>query len=261
MQERVRFVLVHPQQGGNVGSTARAIKNFGFSRLDLVAPECDPLGREARMMSVDARDVLERATIHDSLDDALEEASTVVGTTRRVGRQRRPHWRMDALASRLVRLAGDGELAVVFGREDSGLTDGELDRCTHLVYLPSADRYPSINLAQSVMLVAYTLHMASLGAAERESVGTPAAHREREDMYGHLARALLAIGFLTPDTREVMMRRFRRIFGRAELSREEVKMLRGVARQTLWLARQAGLPVPPEGVPPRPRDEDGEKSS
>jgi TrmH family RNA methyltransferase len=168
---------------------------------------------------------------------------------------------MDALAGRLVRLAGEGELAVVFGREDSGLTDDELDRCTHLVYLPSADPYPSINLAQSVMLVAYTLRMASLGAPERESVGTPAVHHEREEMYSHLSRALLAIGFLTPDTREVMMRRFRRIFGRAELSREEVKMLRGVARQTLWLAGRAGLPVPPEIAPAGSHEEDREESS
>ena len=259
MQDRVRFVLVHPQQGGNVGSAARAIKNFGFDRLDLVAPECRHLGREARMMSVDARDVLERATVHDTLDEALAQASTVVGTTRRVGRQRRPHWRMDALAQRLVRLAAEGELALVFGREDSGLTDGELDRCTHLVYLPSADRYPSINLAQSVMLVAYALHVASLGTAERETVGRPAVHHEREDMYDHLARALLAIGFLTPDTTDVMMRRFRRILGRAELSREEVKMLRGVARQTLWVVGQAGLPVPPEPEPSGPRRADGEE--
>jgi len=252
--DRVRFVLVNPQSGGNVGSAARAIKNFGFSRLDLVDPACEPLGREARMMSVDARDVLERATVYGGLDEALAGSSAVVGTTRRVGRHRRPHWRLDALMPRLVRLAGEGELAMVFGREDSGLTDGELDRCTHLVYLPSADPYPSINLSQAVMLVAYELRMAAIGPAERETVGTPAVHREREEMYGHLEQALVTIGFLSRDTRDVIMRRFRRILGRAELSSEEVKMFRGVARQTLWVSREAGLSVPEEWAPDGPHD-------
>ena len=254
MYDRVRFVLVHPQSGGNIGSAARAIKNFGFSRLDLVEPECQHLGREARMMSVDARDVLERASVFRGLDEALAGSSAVVGTTRRLGRHRRPHWRLDALTPRLVRLAGEGDLAMVFGREDSGLTDGELDRCTHLVYLPSADQYPSINLAQAVMLTAYELRMAAIGTAERESVGTPAVHGEREDRYGHLEQALVAIGFLSRDTREVMMRRFRRILGRAELSSEEVKMFRGVARQTLWVSREAGLSIPEKWVPEGPHD-------
>jgi len=250
--DRVRFVLVHPQSGGNVGSAARAIKNLGFSRLDLVEPECEHLGGEARMLSVDARDVLERARVHDDLDAALAGSTAVVGTTRRVGRHRRPHWRLDAVAPRLAALAGKGELAVVFGREDSGLTDEELDRCTHLVYLPSADRYPSFNLAQAVLLVAYELRMAAIGDAERETVGTPAVHAEREEMYRHLEQALVTIGFLSRDTREVMMRRFRRILGRAEVSREEVKMFRGVARQTLWVAREAGLSIPEEYVPDGP---------
>jgi tRNA/rRNA methyltransferase len=138
---------------------------------------------------------------------------------------------------------------VVFGREDSGLTDEELDRCTHLVYLPSADQYPSINLAQAVMLMAYELRMEAIGTAERESVGTPAVHQEREAMYAHLERALVTIGFLSRDTHEVIMRRFRRILGRAELSSEEVKMFRGVARQTLWVSREAGLIDPTEEDP------------
>ena len=206
------------------------------------------------MMSVDARDLLERAKVHATLDEALAGSSAVVGTTRRVGRHRRPHWRLDALAPRLVRLASEGNLAVVFGREDSGLTDGELDRCTHLVYLPSADQYPSINLAQAVMLMAYELRMAAIGTAERESVGTPAVHGEREAMYAHLEQALVTIGFLSRDTREVIMRRFRRILGRAELSGEEVKMFRGVARQTLWVAREAGLSVRDEWVSEGPLD-------
>lgn len=233
-----------------MGSAARAIKNLGFSRLALVDPHCDPLGREARTMAVEARDVLERATIHADLGGALEGAATVVGTTRRVGKHRRPHWPLDEVAPRLVSLAGEGQLAVLFGREDHGLTDSELDRATHVVYLRAAEVYPSFNLAQAVLLVAYELLKAAggghadTGASERVLAG----HAEREGLYAHLEQALLAIGFLGRDSREVLMRRLRRIFGRTELTREEVKLLRGVARQTLWVARQAGLAIPTGGV-------------
>jgi len=229
-----------------VGSAARAIKNLGFSRLALVDPHCDPRGREARMMAVEARDVLDSATIHADLGAALAGAATVVGTTRRVGKHRRPHWPLDEVAPRLVHLAGAGELAVLFGREDHGLTDAELDRATHVVYLRAAETYPSFNLAQAVLLVAYELLKAAgrghadSGAAERVLAG----HAEREGLYEHLERALVSIGFLGRDSREVLMRRLRRIFGRTELTREEVKLLRGVARQTLWAARQAGLAIP-----------------
>jgi len=240
--ERVRFVLVQPQNGGNVGSAARAMKNLGFTRLVLVDPRCEPLGREARMMAVEARDVLERATVHADLDAALDGAATVVGTTRRLGKHRRPHRPLDEVARHLAELADAGELVVLFGREDRGLTDTEIDRSTHLVYLRASAVYPSFNLAQAVLLVAYELLKAAGGGrADTGPEPVLAGHAEREGLYAHLERALLAIGFLGRDSREVLMRRLRRIFGRTELTREEVKLLRGMARQTLWAAERAGL--------------------
>jgi TrmH family RNA methyltransferase len=236
----VRFVLVEPMAAGNVGSAARALKNLGFSRLVLVRPQCDRRDGQARMMAVEARDVLEGAELHDGLDAALAGARSVVGTSRRTGRYRRPHYRLDLFSAELARLATAGELAVVFGREDSGLTDRELDRCTHLVHLPAADVYPSFNLAQSVLLVAYELRRAAPGSLPAEPLDPPAGHDEREAMYRHIAQALLAIGFLQHDTVESMMRRLRRMLGRAAPTAEEVSILRGIARQTLWAARRAG---------------------
>src|SRR5512137_434736 len=143
---RVRFVLVGPQSGGNVGAAARALANLGFSRLHVVAPECDVRGEEARRMAVAAAGLLDAARVHAELDEALDGAGAVVGTTRREGKQRRPHYRLDALAPDLPRLASMGEMAFVFGREDSGLTDAELDRCTHLVHFVSSEALPSYNL-------------------------------------------------------------------------------------------------------------------
>lgn len=245
MFDRVKFVLVEPQFGGNIGSAARAMKNLGFSRLALVGPCCDPRGRDARMMAVDARDVLERAEVHPELEAALAGSRTIVGTSRREGKHRRPHRPLEAVAEKLVGLARAGELAVLFGREDHGLSDSALDRCTHLVHLPAAEAYPSFNLAQAVLLVGYVLRTAACAPAPVDEP-TPADHTEREAMYRHLERALVAIGFLSRDTGVVMMRRFRRLLGRADMTPEEVRMLRGVARQTLWLAREAGLVGPEE---------------
>lgn len=242
-REEVRFVLVEPRVPGNVGAAARAIKNFGFDDLTLVSPRCDPACDEARFMAVDAVDVLDLARTAANLDDALDGIGTVVGTTRRGGKQRRPHFRLDAIAPELARLAAAGPLAFLFGREAHGLTDGELDRCTHLVHFPASEAYPSLNLAQSVLLCAYETRRALLGPPAEPALEPPAGHREREAMYSHLGEALHAIGFLKEDSAEAMMRRVRRILGRAALTPGDVAVFRGVARQILWCAARAGLAV------------------
>ena len=242
----IRFVLVEPQSAGNVGAAARALKNLGFERLLLVNPQCDHLAHEAVKMAVDARDLLERSELCDSLDGALAGAGTVVGTSRRMGKHRRPHWRLDDFSDDLARLAAVGECAILFGREDHGLSDLELDLCTHLVHIPAASTYSSFNLAQAVLLVAYELRMAGFEEPAGEALPPPADHASREAMFRHLERALLAIGFINSDTAEVIMRHFRRMFGRKELTAEEIKLLRGLARQTLWAAGQAGLEIPEE---------------
>lgn len=243
----MRFVLVEPVYAGNVGAAARAIKNLGFDRLVLVNPSCGSLDLDARRMAVGALDVLERAEVRESLDSALADARTVIGTSRRKGKHRKPHWRLDELAGEMVKLAAAGEMAVVFGRETHGLSDAELDRCTHLVYFPSSAEFPSFNLAQSVMLVAYELGLARIGPPDSPATDPPATHTEREEMYAHLRAALWAVGFLHEDSADVMMRRIRRMLDRALLSPGEVKIVRGMARQTLWAARQAGLEPPEEG--------------
>jgi len=245
---RVRFVLVEPSHPGNVGAAARAMKNLGFGRLVLVAPHCDPDGVEARRMAVDASDVLGDARVHDDLDAALAGTATVVGTSRRTGRQRRPHWRLDELGPEIARFADAGELAFVFGRESHGLSDTELDRCTHLAHFPSGEAYPSFNLAQSVLLTAYEARLALAGAAASEPLPPAAEHGEREAMYAHLEAALRSIGFLSGQTAEPMMRRLRRLLGRAGLGADDARMLRGIARQVLWAAGRAGLSPPGDGT-------------
>lgn len=245
MQRRVRFLLVEPLSAGNVGAAARALKNLGFRDLGVVAPACDPRGKEARAMAVDAADLLDELEVFEHLDAALEGARAVVGTSRRTGKQRRPHFRLDEFATDLARLASAGELAILFGRETHGLTDAELDRCTHLVRFLASEEYPSFNLAQSVLVVAYELRRALASDSGGAEAPEPAAdHAAREAMYGHLEEALLAAGHLHEDTAEGQMRRIRRILGRANLTEGDTKVFRGIARQILWLSRSARLEPP-----------------
>jgi TrmH family RNA methyltransferase len=236
---RPRFVLVEPQGAGNVGSAARALKNLGFSGLELVRPACDPAGDEARRMAVSASDVLEAAGIHDSLDTALAGCSTVVGTSARTGKQRKPHWRLDEWVAEIAGAGGTGEIAILFGREDHGLNDDDLDRCTHLVHLPADAAYTSFNLAQAVLLVAWEMRRAGLPPLAEGA--PPATDERREEFYTHFEQALLRIGYVNDQTASSIMRRLRRIYGRAGVTEEELATLRGMARQILWAADKAGL--------------------
>jgi tRNA/rRNA methyltransferase len=238
----IRFVLVEPRYGGNVGSAARALKNFGFTRLELVAPREGAEHEEAVRMAVDAGDVLAAAGTHPTLDRALDGTATVVGTSRRMGKQRQPHHRLNELVPVVARLAASGDVAFLFGREDHGLSDADLDRCTHLAYVPTDEAYPALNLAQAVAVVAYELRRA-LDESPPEAAADEALadHAGREAMYEHLEQALSTIGFLKDGQVEGMMRRLRRILSRAELTAGDVDVVRGIARQILWLARQARL--------------------
>jgi len=243
----IRFVLVAPRYGGNVGAAARVLKNFGFSRLEVVDPREGVDHEEAIRLAVDAADVLAAAGTHPTLDAALGGSGTVIGTSRRMGKHRQPHLALHELAPVAAALASRGDVALVFGREDHGLSDADLDRCTHLAYVPTSPAYPALNVAQTVALAAYEVRRAlEAGAPPPLDPDDEALidHAGREAMYAHLEEALLAIGFLKTGQLEGMMRRLRRILSRAELTGGDVDVVRGIARQILWLARQARLTPP-----------------
>jgi TrmH family RNA methyltransferase len=241
--ESVRFVLVEPRYAGNAGAAARALKNLGFSRLVLVRPGFARDDAHATAMAVGACDVLTAAGLHEELTSALAGTTAVIGTTRRGGKHRKPHYRLDAFAPALARLASAGELAVVFGSEESGLNDRDLDLCTHLLEIPSDAACGSFNLSQAVLLVAWELRRADPWPEPLRHGEDPASHEDREAMYAHLGRALDAIGFLHDDTADGVLRRLRRLLGRASMTDLEVRLLRGVAHQMLWAAARAGLPA------------------
>ncbi len=240
--EQIAFVLCRPMQAGNVGSAARALKNMGFADLRLVAPVASTRDRAATSMAVHADDLLARAAIHDDLDAALADRTITIGTTCRPGPYRSGASTLREAARELIAEAASNRIAIMFGSEDHGLTNDELKRCHRLITIPTAVEYPSLNLAQAVMVVAYELRLAA-ASGRAETVSTPefAPAGEVEAMLARMADALVAIGFLPADNPDHIMFALRAIFGRSGLTARELDILNGIARQTRWTAEGGAL--------------------
>ncbi|MCY1360179.1 tRNA (cytidine(34)-2'-O)-methyltransferase [compost metagenome] len=244
---RVRFVLVETSHPGNVGSVARAIKTMGFGSLVLVSPrEPDVLRHaDAIAMASGADDVLAGAVIVDHIDAALAGAALTVAMTARQREFGPPRLLPRAAAARACQtLAGSGDIAFVFGNERYGLPNEAVERCMAVTHIPANPAYTSLNLAQAVQLVAYEMRLALLdtapaGAAAPDAganigyAGEPATAEQVEAMFGHLQSGLEAIGFLDPDNPRKLMTRLRRLLARSGLEREEVNILRGIAKHML----------------------------
>lgn len=230
---RIRIVLVNSRHSGNVGGAARALKNMGLSRLYLVAPRDYPADG-ATSRAANALDVLEKAVVVDSLEEALAGCGLVVGTSARGRRIPWPMLNPRECGEQAWREAQHHDVAIVFGREDRGLTNEELHRCNYHVHIPSNPEYSSLNLAAAVQVLCYEIRMASLAASEggmTESTDwdVPPARAEDIELYfQHLEQALVDIGFHDRDNPRQTMTRLRRLFGRIRLDEMELSILRGV---------------------------------
>ncbi len=222
-------VLVEPQGAGNVGAVARAMMNFGFRELRLIAPHCDPLAREARMAALDALPLLEAAQTFATLDAALTDRQWSVGTTRREGKYRsHVQTARDACAALALDRAAQ-RTALVFGREDRGLRTAELDLCQGLLTIATHEHFPSMNLAHAVTVCLYELATANDSASPAtRSARTPAGHTTLEAMFQHMRRTLSDIEYLDAQNPDHILRAFRQILSRAELDEREVRILHGL---------------------------------
>ena len=232
------FVLVRPKSGGNIGSAARAIKNMGFDDLRLVAPEASTKSNDAHAMAVHANDVLAHAKIFPSLGDAVEDCHLTVGTTCRGGPYRESVHPLRESATELAEASAANRIALIFGPEDTGLTNHELKFCQKLITIPTSAEYASINLAQSVILCAYELRMA-LASEPRALTKEPlqlAGATEVDAAMERMKEALLAIGFLPEENPDHLMFALRGIFGRSGLTPHELEILNGIAKHTKWAA-------------------------
>lgn len=250
----IRIVLVEPAGPRNVGAIARVMKNMGLQRLVLVNPQCDPHGDEARQMAVHAADVLKQCCIVTTLPDALVGCRRAVATTGRDQtitevRLEPPSRALAWLVQGFPHVLQAG--AVIFGREDRGLTNEELNYAQRWIRIPSSAAYPSLNLAQAVGICCYELYRMTLEEDGRQeavtSIDPPellaeelAPFNHLEGYYRQLEALLLTIGYLYPHTAASRMEKFRRLFNRARLTDREVAMLRGILSQMEWALQHPG---------------------
>ncbi len=255
------IVLVAPKEAGTVGAAARAMKNMGLSDLRLVAPRCEL--KHAFGMAAHAADLLEAAQLFDDLGEAVAGCELVVGATARARRDHAPAVLPEEMAKEVGRVSRS---ALVFGREESGLTNAELDVCNLTVTISAHPDYPVLNLAQAVLLLSYELFrsrgaVALLEAQESKTLEQPQwAPRERvEAMYAHLHTLMLEVGFTDAQRGDHTMRLFRRMFDRIRLDERELALWRGLIAQSLWAARRAKGEAP--NTTPWPNEQDAPEGS
>ena len=237
--DRIRIVLVEPKETGNIGSVARAMKNMGLSKLYLVNPS-DFRSGDARKMAHGSGDVLYGATPVNRLEDALSGTVLAVGTTHKKRQDFDLLYGPRETAQRLVSLPEGTEGALVFGREESGLTNAELQLCQATSRIATARTYPSLNLSQAVLLFAYELYQAAENPAQRPDINL-APFEEIESMYAHISLALDKLGFVSRHRPETFMRSVRRLFGRISLERRDVATVHKIFRQVDRFVSRHGL--------------------
>ena len=232
-QSNIKIVLVNTAHPGNIGGAARAMKNMGLSELCLVEPREYPAPR-AVWRAAGARELLSNATVVDSVDEAIADCSLVIGTS---ARERRIPWPLINPRECGVRVWAEAQkhkVALLFGREDRGLTNDELQKCHYHVHIPSNPEYSSLNLATAVQVLAYEIRMASLA---NDNCDLPALAEwdqplvnaeDLENFHNHLAETMAELDFYDPKNPKQLLTRMRRLFNRLRMDQMEVSILRGL---------------------------------
>ncbi len=239
-KDNVSFVLVGPRESANIGASARAMKNMGFSTLCLVkAPELDD---EARRLAHNSLDVLEAAKRYSSLKDAIDDQSFVVAVARRTGKRRGMVLPLDQGAQKVYDIASDNKVALLFGREDRGLYNEEVNECGLLLTIPAEREHPSLNLSHAVMVVAYELSRAQYREdavqdvplkSKRRQV-SKVGHGELAALYERMAKIITLLDYAPRGDRNLekqIIDNFKHLIGRAGLTCWELKMLHGLCSQ------------------------------
>lgn len=239
----IRIVLVATSHPGNIGSTARAMKTMGLSSLYLVTPKAFP-DYKANEMAAGADDVLAGAVVTQSLDEALAGCQLILATSARPRGLSLPGLLPVSSAELVSQQPDNTQIAIVFGREHSGLTNEELLKCHYHINIPSNPEYSSLNLAQAVQIVAYEMRMKLLAPQAEVSLRQDdyATADEIEQFYDHLKEVFIEIQFLKESNPRRLMQRVRRLFNRVNLEKMEVSILRGMLSQVQksleWAAKK-----------------------
>lgn len=232
----ISIVLFRPRYPENIGAVARAMCNMGIDHLVVVDPQNCDLTRICKMATHAALDVVEQMMVYDTLHHALADYHYVVGTTARLGGQRKVISSPSKMTEMLFSLSEQNRVAIVFGPEDRGLTNVDIRLCHMLVNIPTA-KFSSLNLAQAVMLMCYELFRYSTD--EPQDFAPRLANRHELDaMYAQLKDVLIRISYINPDNPDYFMNSFRHFFTRLKLRAKEVSIIRGICRQIDWYGKK-----------------------
>jgi len=230
--DNIAIILVRPRFPENMGSVARAMKNMGIHRL-IVVDGCSPLHMNAYKLASGAEEILERAEECPTLSEAISGMECIVGTTSETGKERTPLLTPKELATKLIPISKKNFIGLVFGSEKEGLTNEELSLCHLYARIPSSESFPSLNLAQAVMVLCYELFQSS--AATLRQSAKMASSGQMEKMFAHMESTLLSIGFLEEENPKRIMRTLRRLFGRSRMEERDVQILQGIWSRVDWI--------------------------
>ena len=236
MLNNLRIVMVRPRGSGNIGSVARAMKNVGAGELAIVG-KARTQSFWARAMAVRGQEILADAKCYETLREAIADCTLVIGTTCRSGLYRSHSQTPRQAAANIVYAARTSKVALIFGPEDHGLSNKDLEHCQLLVTIPTHPEYQSLNVAQAAMICLYECYVASLAPAASDGIHRAEAE-QIERLFDIMRNALLKIGFLDSENPEHMLLAFRRIFGRAGLEEKDVRIFTGMFRQIEWYAKE-----------------------
>ena len=225
----IRVVLVNTSHPGNIGASARAMKTMGLNNLYLVAPDDYP-SKKADVLAASALDVLENAKIFTTLDAAIADCHLVFGASARMRVMPQDVLTAREAAEKIIFQPDTTNIGLVFGREDSGLTNIELQKCHYHLHIPASADYSALNLAQAVQICCYELRMAGIVNAglENKFIALLPSANELEKLYQHIQKTMVAIKFLNPENPRRMLPRLRRIFTRANIDKDDVDLLHGM---------------------------------
>lgn len=250
-KDNICFVLVEPKEPGNIGSSARAMKNMGFRNLCLVNPPAE-MTHEGRWFARNAHDVLDSAEIYDTFEESIREKAIIVGTTRRIGKRRGLIFPVEEGVKRIFDIAsGENKVAILFGREARGLFNEEVEECGFMLTIPSSKIQPSLNLSQAVLITAYELSKAEFRKPDdrRQNRGSEphplypspypssaalATHEDMRVLYKRISRSLELLDYIPKGDRNLekkILTNLKHFIGRAGLTEWELKMLYGLCWQ------------------------------
>jgi len=230
MLNNVKIILVGTSHSGNIGSAARAMKVMGLSQLVLVDPQCE-VDEQTLALAAGAADIAENATIVSTLDEAISDCALVVGSSARSRTLEWPMLEPRECGEKFAQESSQHPVALVFGRERTGLTNEELQKCHFHVCIPANPEYSSLNLAMAVQTLAYEVRVAHLNLQQaefEEKEEVYPRHKELEMFYQHLEKVITDTQFISQDKPNMVMTKLRRLFSRARPEIGEINILRGI---------------------------------